>query len=183
MKYLLYGVVAAALIASASWYYSTKMKKAPESDTSQTSAPDTKKEVTTETGSTSSGAVIPGTKIIGNYYQYSDSGYTAAKAAHRPIFLYFYANWCPTCAQQEPVVQELMGEISDAKKLDDLVAFRVNFNDSDTDNAEEALAREFGVTYQHTMFVLDEDGNQYQKFLGQTSKDTLKNAFGDVAGI
>ena len=33
---------------------------------------------------------------------------------------------------------------------DKAIGFRVNYNDSDTDTNEEALAREFGVAYQHT---------------------------------
>lgn len=185
MKYFVIGIIAAALIAGGSWYFVKNKKAAPAStDNSQTTAPDTKKEPASETGTTSPNSKATlGTKIVGNYYQYSDEGYAEAKAAHRPVFLYFYANWCPTCAQQEPVIQDLMGEISDERKLDDFVAFRVNFNDSDTDASENALAKEFGVTYQHTMFVLDEDGNQYKKLLGQTSKETLKNHFSDVVGI
>lgn len=185
MKYLLIGIVVATLIAGGSWYFIKNKKTAPTStDNSQSTTPDTKKEPATETGTTTPPSnTIAGTKIVGNYYQYSNEGYAQAKAAHRPVFLFFYANWCPTCAQQEPIVQELMKEIADERKLDDFVAFRVNFNDSDTDDDEDTLAREFGVTYQHTMFVLDEDGNQYQKLLGQTTKEILKNHFSDVVGV
>lgn len=32
---------------------------------------------------------------------------------------------------------------------DTVIGFRVNYNDDQTDNEEKALAREFGVAYQH----------------------------------
>lgn len=177
MKYAVLAIVAITLIGAV--YF---VLKKDESETSQ--PPDSNTQVqqteTTEPA-TNNETAVPfspgGKKIVGNYYEYSKADYDSARAAGRPVFLFFYANWCPTCAKQEPIVQGLMGEIEDESQLDDLVAFRVNFNDSDTDGDEEALAKEFGVTYQHTMFTLDEDGNQVQRLLGQTTKDTLKAAF------
>jgi len=116
-------------------------------------------------------------RIATNYYQYSKKDYEAAKAQRHPIYLYFYANWCPTCAKQEPQNVTMFNDTGKQEKYQDFVAFRVNFNDSDTDKDEEALAKEFGVTYQHTMFVLDRNGQQIKKFLGQTSVDAHKTAF------
>lgn len=118
-----------------------------------------------------------GVKIAGNYYEYTATDYQAARTARRPIFLFFYANWCPTCAQQEPIVKQLMSEIVDESKLDDIVAFRVNYNDNATSKDEEQLANDFGVRYQHTMFALGEDGKTVKKFLGQTDAAALRAAF------
>ncbi len=132
-------------------------------------------------GTTAAEFTAKGVKITDNYYEYSAADYAAARAAHRPIFLYFYANWCPTCAAQEPIVKQLMSEISDESKLDNVIAFRVNYNDNATDKDEEKLANEFGVRYQHTMFVLNQDGQTNKKFLGQTDKETLRAAFAAVA--
>ncbi len=42
---------------------------------------------------------------------------------------------------------------------------RVNYNDTETDANEEALADEHGITYQHT-FVLIENGQQVKKWNG-----------------
>ncbi len=142
----------------------------PQSETPNTSAP-----------ATNPTLVLNGTKITGNYYQYTLADYNAARAAGRPIFLFFYANWCPTCAKQEPIVKQLMSEIADQSKLDDFVAFRVNYNDNETDADEKRIAEEFGVRYQHTMFVVTGDGQTAKKFLGQTDAATLKAAFSAVA--
>jgi len=119
-----------------------------------------------------------GKKLAKNYYEYSESDYLAARESNRPIFLYFYANWCPTCARQEPIIVEIMN-LADSK-YDEIVAFRVNFNDNQTDNDEDKLARDFGVRYQHTMFVLDSGGNQQARFLGDTSSSTILAAFDKV---
>ncbi len=142
---------------------------------SQTAA-DEKTSQSAETSSQTS-PTFTGTRISGNYYEYSAADYQTAKAANRPIFLFFYANWCPTCAAQEPIVKQLMTEIADESKFDDIVAFRVNFNDNATSKDEEQLANEFGVRYQHTMFVLDENGKTVKKFLSQTDAATLRAAF------
>jgi thiol:disulfide interchange protein len=177
MKYLIIVVISLGILGGG--YYFVSKNNSPNQPTAQNN-PAQKTDNNAETTEAQNGSMQfspTGTKISGHYYQYSKVDYEAAKAAGRPIFLYFYANWCPTCAQQEPIVQALMKEIENESQLDDLVAFRVNFNDNETDNDEKLLAREFGVTYQHTMFTLDEDGNQVQKLLGQTSQEALKAAF------
>lgn len=173
MKYFLLAIVIGLLAGGGYYLYKTVNK---QGDSAEQSA----------AGSTDPG-VTPltpaGTKIVGNYYQYSKADYLAAKANRRPIFLYFYANWCPTCAQQEPIVKELLAEIATVDKLNKIVAFRINFNDSDTDADEKALANEFGVRYQHTMFVLNDNGVEFEKFIGQTDKGTLKGVFQEVIGL
>lgn len=39
------------------------------------------------------------------------------------------------------------------KSLEELT-FRVNYKDSDTDDDEVALAKKFGITYQHTKVII-----------------------------
>jgi len=133
-----------------------------------------------ESSSSSNGFQATGKQLATNYYVFNQQDYEAAKAANRPIYLFFYANWCPTCAKQEPQNVAMFNDLGSQTKYGSLVAFRVNFNDSDTDADEEALAKEFGVTYQHTMFVLDKTGQQTKKFLGQTSTQQHQSAFDAV---
>jgi hypothetical protein len=55
-----------------------------------------------------------------------------------------------------------------------VVALRVNYNDSDTDEDEKALAKEFGVTYQHTMFFIGRDGQTKKKAIGKITDEQAR---------
>lgn len=175
-----YLAVVAALIAGG-WAYS--ISRSTPSQTNESKLPDRtlnsadgdQKLPAASTVDSEGLFVAAGVKIAKNYYQYSKADYQAASSAKRPIFLYFYANWCPTCAEQEPRVVAMMNGISDG--LDQVVAFRVNFNDSDTDSEEKKLAEEFGVRYQHTMFVINRSGQTVKKFLGRAENSDILNAF------
>lgn len=97
---------------------------------------------------------LPNT-LATNYYEYSTDVFEAHISSNQGAVLFFYANWCPTCAAQEPLMVKVMNaNVSKGK-----TAIRVNFNDSDTDQAEKDLAKKYGVTYQHTFVVIDKSGN------------------------
>ena len=81
--------------------------------------------------------------------------------------LYFYANWCPTCRVELSRTHAAFDELS----LPNVVGFRVNYNDNDTDDHEENLARQFGIAYQHTKIILNENGQQILKNGSTWSKD------------
>lgn len=105
-----------------------------------------------------SGAVLAGntTPLL----DFNRADYEKARAANKKIVLYFYANWCPVCKKEvESALYPAFNEFDDAS----IVGFRVNYNDNQTDADEEALAREFGVAYQHTKVILDENGNRVLK--------------------
>ncbi len=103
------------------------------------------------------GTVISGKSSI--LFDFKKVDYDKAVALNKPILLYFYANWCPICKEETlnalyPAFAEFEGE--------GLVGFRVNYKDSHTDKDEVALAREFGVPYQHTKVLL-KDGKMVLK--------------------
>lgn len=107
------------------------------------------------------GSVIAGTEIP--LLDFRQSDFDRAVASNTPILLYFYANWCPECKRETaqalyPAFDRLRSE----RDALDVVGFRVNFNDSDTDERETALARAYGVAYQHTK-VLIKNGNVLSK--------------------
>jgi len=82
---------------------------------------------------------------------FNKSDYDKALASDKLILLYFYANWCPICAEETknslyPAFNELTN--------DSLIGFRVNYNVNQTDSNEKELAREFGIAYQHSKVIL-----------------------------
>lgn len=85
--------------------------------------------------------------------------------------LYFYANWCPLCRPQEPVNVAVFGE-GTVSPLG-IAGFRVNYNDDETDDDERALARQFGVNYQHTFVTFGSDGTEIWRTTGTQNREQL----------
>ena len=78
---------------------------------------------------------------------FAKADYDMAAQSDKLVALYFYANWCPIC--KEEVANALYPAFNELT-TDQVIGFRVNYNDDQTDNDEKNLAREFGVAYQHT---------------------------------
>jgi len=91
-----------------------------------------------------SGAVLAGKSAP--LLDFTKADYDAALNSDKLVVLYFYANWCPICIAEFPVMQKAFNELS----TDKVIGFRVNYNDNQTDNDEKNLAKQFGVAYQHT---------------------------------
>lgn len=100
------------------------------------------------------------------YIDFNKADYDRALAESRIIVLYFYANWCPLCKIEEPETFAAF----DSLALSTVVGFRVNYKDSDTDDDEVALARQFGVTYQHTKIII-KNGQRVVKAPDSWGKD------------
>ncbi len=112
---------------------------------------------------------IPAVEIEGagsNYVIFTQENYEKALADNKTIVLYFYANWCPICKNEQTEIAEAFDEL---KNLN-IVGFRVNYKDSETEKEEEALAKEFGVSYQHTKIII-KDGKQVLKSPDSWSKE------------
>lgn len=87
------------------------------------------------------------------YLEFNQADYDRAVAEDKVIFLDFYANWCPICRAEAPDIEEGFNGLTSS----DVVGFRVNYNDTETDAAEEALAEQYGITYQHTKVIIKND--------------------------
>lgn len=90
--------------------------------------------------------------------EFSESEYEAALDSGKTVLLFFYANWCPTCKIEFPKAEAAFNAIT----TDDFIGFRVNFDDNETTAAEEALAKEYAITIQHTKVIIV-DGEAIEK--------------------
>ncbi len=102
------------------------------------------------------------------YIEFNKSDYDKALSSGKVVFLDFYANWCPICRDEAPNLKSGFDNLT----TDKVVGFRVNYNDSETDEDEKKLAQKFGITYQHTKVILKE-GKEVSKSLESWDKETF----------
>lgn len=113
---------------------------------------------------------IEGPKLLAGttspYYEFNKELYDKALSENKVIMLYFFADWCPICAREQskstlPAFNELQNS--------NIIGFRVHYNDGKVSPDEEALAKQFGITYQHTKIIL-KDSKQVLKDLNSWDK-------------
>jgi len=99
----------------------------------------------------------------GSYEAYSPE--KLALAENGKVVLFFRATWCPTCKALDSDINKNLSSIPDG----------VTILDVDYDNST-ALKQKYGITYQHTMVLVDSSGNQITKWTGSpTLADLLEN--------
>lgn len=111
-----------------------------------------------------SGALLAGKSAP--FLEFTKVDYEKALSEGKIIILDFYANWCPICRAEEPALHAGF----DGLASDKVIGFRVNYKDSETDQDEESLAKQFNITYQHTKVIL-KDGKEFSKSLDSWTKE------------
>lgn len=102
------------------------------------------------------------------YVEYSKVNFDQAADNRRVLF--FYANWCPICKPADADFGENSSQIPA-----DVTVIRVNYSDTDTDQEEKDLAKQYGVTYQHTFVQIDKQGKEVAKWNGGKLAELLAN--------
>lgn len=95
----------------------------------------------------------------GSYQNYGDVDIASLDGK---IVLDFYASWCPSCRKLESDINESLDDIPS-----NLTMLRVDY-DSNTE-----LKQKYGVTKQHTMVQIDNQGNLIQKWSGGSTLESI----------
>lgn len=104
---------------------------------------------------------------------FNEGDYQKALESGKTVFLYFYAKWCPTCKRE---LRDALVPAFNEYANKNVVGFRVNYDDRDTDDFEEQLAADFGVVYQHTKVIL-KDGEFIESFPNSWTKEEYLSYF------
>jgi thiol-disulfide isomerase/thioredoxin len=78
------------------------------------------------------------------------------------VVLFFKADWCPTCIALDKSIIDQSNDIPE----------HVTILEIDYDNATE-LRKKYGVTTQHTLVQVDENGEMIAKWTGGADLDAL----------
>jgi thioredoxin 1 len=97
---------------------------------------------------------------------FDKAAFDTALAQGKPVIVDFAADWCPTCKEQKPLVDALMGE----PKRQGITFFVADFD------KETALKKRLKVTMQST-FVVMKGGKEVARSTGQTDKAELAALF------
>ncbi|MEX0895616.1 MAG: thioredoxin domain-containing protein [Patescibacteria group bacterium] len=91
-----------------------------------------------------------------NYIEYSDASLAQAQERGDTSVLFFAAtDWCVTCMMLEDELLEKGAQLPDG-----VTVFKVDY-DNDRENKAQ-----YGVTSQHTMIVLDAQGEEVRRWIG-----------------
>jgi thioredoxin 1 len=94
---------------------------------------------------------------------FTEADFAAAQAADRPILVAIQAPWCPTCAAQRPILQQI--EAQGAYKN-----LRVLLVDFDT---QKDVVRQMHATMQSTLVVFH-GAKETARSVGDTNPETIK---------
>jgi len=98
---------------------------------------------------------------------FDQATFQALQAAGKPILIDVYADWCPTCKAQEPIVSELLTR----PQFAGYTRLKVNFD------TQKDVRRKFGVSQQSTFIVF-----RGAKELGRSTGDTHLESIASLLG-
>ena len=97
--------------------------------------------------------------------KYDASEFMMAQKKGKTIVVDVYADWCPTCRAQAPILEELRTE----KQSGDVLFVKVNFDE------EKAFLREHRIPRQSTVLVF-KGMDETARSIAQTDRAALRSA-------
>jgi thiol-disulfide isomerase/thioredoxin len=105
--------------------------------------------------------------VQNGYTDYDESKLPFARDGD--VVLFFYAGWCPSCRELDANLVEDRNDIPD-----DLLIMKVNFDSS------TQLKIKYGVTLQHTLVQVDENGDKIKLWNGLYSQYELSDILNEI---
>ncbi len=93
---------------------------------------------------------------------YTQEKLDALNKTGKPVLVFIYADWCPTCRAQEKVLEKLFG----TDEFRGITTLRVDFD------AQRKVVRSFGVRYQSTLIVF-KNGKEVGRMTGETDSGRI----------
>lgn len=100
---------------------------------------------------------------------YSQSEFNAAQRSGKTIVVDVYADWCPTCRAQAPILEELRSE----HQSKDVLFVKVNFDD------EKGFLRAHRIPRQSTVLVF-KGTNEVARSIAETNRTRLRRVVLDA---
>ena len=104
-------------------------------------------------------SLMPATLEKGVYAKYAGN---LSQYANKKIVLFFKADWCPSCRSLDADIKASLNDIPE-----NVVILELNYD------KEGDLKKKYGVTTQHTLILVDTEGNQIKKWSGGGSLESI----------
>src|SRR6266446_4827633 len=96
---------------------------------------------------------------------FDQTTFVALQATDKPVLIDVYADWCPTCKQQAPILSELLAR----PEFKDFTVLRVNFD------TQKDVRRTLGVAQQST-FIVYRGKQEVARSIADTNKASIATA-------
>jgi len=90
-----------------------------------------------------------------NYLDYSDGALANTQRKGKSVLFFAATTWCQTCSALEEEIIERQAEIPK-----NITILKVDYDN------DRVMNQKYGVTSQHTLVVLDENGKELKRWLG-----------------
>lgn len=95
---------------------------------------------------------------------YSASTFSEAQAAGKKLVVDVYADWCPTCQAQKPILEEIRKDAA----MTDVLFVSVNFD------REKEFLRQHKIAYQSTILIF-KGKEELARSIAVTDRDRLRS--------
>ncbi|MBI2596011.1 thioredoxin family protein [Candidatus Daviesbacteria bacterium] len=90
-----------------------------------------------------------------NYIDYTEQNLESAKRNGRPVLFFAATIWCQTCQALEKEIKESGNSLPP-----DVTILKVDYDN------DKVMNNKYRVTSQHTLIVLDKNGNEVKRWIG-----------------